>query len=61
MGRTAPVIDQQHRSLVFLCLECKGDLECTGSWWGACKVWRCVSCAVHWVYRGAGWERVRGQ
>lgn len=54
--RTVPHRVMDH--IVFLCQECRGDLEPAWVRGAELKVWECVSCRCRWVYAAAGWERV---
>lgn len=49
----------EQRNIVFLCQECKGDLEPGWVHGAELKVWECVSCRCRWVYTAAGWEHVQ--
>jgi uncharacterized Zn finger protein len=47
-----------YRSIIFLCMECQGDLEVVRESKLRDPHWRCVACGRVWVYRAAGWELV---
>lgn len=49
----------ERNNIVFLCQECRGDLESKPVAGSARCRYECQSCRLVWVYGDAGWERVQ--
>lgn len=55
------LMDPRHnyRSIVFLCQECRGDLEPKPHAGRARCCYECQQCKLVFTYGSAGWERVQ--